>query len=95
MFGTPYGVKGGHGHGMGIPHPPHMKLGFAKGGATESVPVYVSDGEYSVHPDIVKNHPRLGNGDQEHGHQVLDKFIVEMRKRIIKKMKSLPGPKKK
>jgi hypothetical protein len=35
---------------------------------------------------------KIGGGDMEHGHRVLDKFIVHVRRENIKKLKKLPGP---
>lgn len=74
------------GNAKGLPH--DNIPGFASGG---TVPVYVSDGEYAVHPEAVKH---AGKGDQDHGHEIIDHFIVHARKKIIEKMKKLKGPKK-
>lgn len=92
MFGTPYGVKGHGAKGIGMPKPPHISKGLAAGGSTGHgfVPIMVSDGEYLVHPEAIT---RIGKGDIDHGHKVLDYFVVKARKKIADKMKSLPGPK--
>jgi hypothetical protein len=53
------------------------------------VPVMVSDGEFIVSPEDVAHR---GNGDVEHGHRVLDHFIIHTRQQNIHNLKHLPGP---
>jgi hypothetical protein len=53
------------------------------------VPVMVSDGEFIVSPEDVAHR---GGGDQEHGHRILDHFIVHTRNQNINNLKNLPGP---
>lgn len=108
MFGTPYGVKaGGHAGGIGLPKSAHMNgpnvpaakglaAGghMAHGGSGQSsnpgfVPIYASHGEYLVHPDAVT---RIGDGDIDKGHDVLDRFILKVRKKNIEKTKKLAPP---
>jgi hypothetical protein len=89
MFHTGPGgmhLNSGHAHPSFPRAPAPMK--FADGG---KVGIVGAAGEYLVHPSVVK---RLGNGDQKHGHNILDKFIVHVRKKTAKKMLRLPGPKK-
>jgi hypothetical protein len=50
-----------------------------------------SDGEFIVSPDDVL---KIGQGNLKQGHNILDRFIKEVRKKNIKKLKSLPGPSK-
>ena len=70
---------------------------FAKGGSAKTgpigqpVPILASSGEYRVLPKAVA---ALGGGDIEHGHNVLDKFVGLVRKENVKKIKSLPKPKR-
>lgn len=84
--------RGGGGHSM--PRPPAPPKD-ARGGNVgheekpENTPVMLSHGEYVVHPDDVK---RWGHGDQKAGHAAWDAWIVQQRKKQIKKLKSLPGP---
>lgn len=52
------------------------------------VPIAAADGEYVVDPVYVK---RLGLGDLRRGHEILDRFVDEIRKKHIKTLKSLPG----
>lgn len=88
MFGTPYGVKGGHSHAA-----KGLAAGGSSGGGISqhgSVPIMASGGEYLVHPDAVK---RIGEGDMDHGHEVLDHFVLKMRKKIVDKTKKLAPPK--
>lgn len=60
----------------------------------KAVPIVVAGGEYLVAPNVVKNHPLLGNGDLTHGHRVLDSFVKRVRARTVKTMAKLPGPKR-
>lgn len=55
----------------------------------EQTPVALSHGEFVVDPEHVAH---WGGGDQNNGHAAFDRFIVEMRKHIIKTMQGLPGP---
>ena len=103
--GTPYGVKGGlygqgdmpYGQKAGLPYnatsaPYGMDLpGKAEGGETDSVPIVAAGGEYVLSPAEVR---KVGNGDLETGHRVLDAFIKRYRKETIDTLKKLPGPKK-
>jgi hypothetical protein len=57
----------------------------------QRVPIIAAGGEYKVSPEQVL---RLGRGSYKRGHDLLDAFILEVRKRTIKDMKNLPGPKK-
>lgn len=83
---------------MGPPHPPRAfnptlpQKEFAKGGASDGyAPVLTAGGEFFVHPDDVR---RLGNGNIKRGHKILDAFIVHARKKIVKEVSKLKGPKK-
>ena len=88
-------------HGIGLPRvrgemgpprapAPYHEPTYAKGGATGgNVPVVLAGGEFLVHPDDVA---RLGGGNLDHGHQILDKFVVHVRNKVAKKMLKLPGP---
>lgn len=64
---------------------------FAKGGHADEVDVNVSDGEFIIHPEDVL---RIGKGDAKRGHEILDKFILHVRKHYQNKLKKLPGPSK-
>lgn len=79
--------------------PPRTKYGSvpqSKGGHVPGkdrpVPIIVAGGEYIIHPDMVA---RIGGGDHKRGHEILDKFCLEVRKNHIKTLKSLPAPVKK
>lgn len=71
-------------HAARPPKIPH----FADGG---SVPIMAAGGEHVLTPDQVK---RLGNGDEKHGHEILDAWIKHERSKINKEQKKLPGPAK-
>ncbi len=57
----------------------------------EAVPVVVAGGEYIIFPEAVL---RIGGGDMEKGHAIIDDFIVKARKSHIKTLRGLPGPRK-
>ena len=76
------------------PNFPGVKLGRAKGGGlhgNDHVPIHASDGEFVISNEDVK---RVGGGDEERGHRILDAFIMRCRRENIKKLKSLPPPEK-
>lgn len=73
---------------------PEMPDKRARGGATEgneAVPVVLAGGEYVIHPDDVA---RMGRGDLNRGHTILDQFVKSMRMQAVKTLRNLPGPKK-
>jgi hypothetical protein len=81
--GTPYSASGLP-YGAPAPHK-------AEGGEVNTVPIVAAGGEYVIHPrDVVK----IGNGSLDDGHKTLDHFVLQMRKKTVKTLKSLPGPKK-
>ena len=63
----------------------------ADAGISSTVPIVAAGGEYVIHPDDVV---RIGNGDMDAGHKVLDSFVKRMRAKTVATLKSLPGPKK-
>jgi hypothetical protein len=63
----------------------------AEGGLVSSVPIVAAGGEYVIDP---KDVARLGNGDMDHGHLILDSFVKKMRRKTVETLKKLPGPKK-
>ena len=91
----PYGAGSmGIAHGGGLPKPPRpmSDSGGARGeGSSGSVPIMAAGGEFIASPQDVA---RIGGGDIKHGHEVLDKWVVENRKNHVKTLKKLPGPAK-
>jgi len=65
--------------------------GKAAGGPVQPVPIVAAGGEYVISPDDVS---RLGKGDTDLGHQILDAFVKKMRRKTVETLKKLPGPKK-
>jgi hypothetical protein len=63
-----------------------IKVKRAKGGA---VPVAIADGEFVVSPADAK---RIGGGDLDHGHKVLDNWVMQMRQDHIKTLQGLDPP---
>jgi len=69
-----------------------IPLARAKGGETgELVPIIAAGGEYVIHPDDVT---RIGQGNLDEGHKVLDHFVKKMRAKTVQTLKNLPGPAK-
>jgi hypothetical protein len=65
---------------------------LATGGVAEEhggVPVIVAGGEYLISPATVK---RIGGGDLKKGHAILDKWVIDQRKKQVDQIKKLPGP---
>lgn len=92
----PHGVQSDrmtHGRGAGMPAPPkpfNEDTMYAKGGMTKNhVPIITASGEFLVQPEAIV--AKFGN--LKRGHQILDNFVKHYRKKIAKKMLSLPGPK--
>lgn len=88
----PWGTPLGH-INSSAPHVNHMAMhSAAKGGGLagpKQMPVMLSHGEYVIPPEIVD---RIGSGDRKRGIKVLDHFVEDSRAKLIKKLKSLPGP---
>ena len=61
---------------------------YAMGG---TVPIVAAGGEYVIPPHVVAG---LGKGDMDKGHKNLDDFVKGYRKKTIKTLQKLPGPKK-
>jgi hypothetical protein len=59
--------------------------------AGRTADIMASDGEFVVTPNNVL---REGKGNIEHGHAVLDHFIVNIRSKNITSLKNMPGPSK-
>jgi hypothetical protein len=90
--------------GMSRPNMPRMMnppkiaspIGYqASGGATKGgpthVPVLAAGGEMILPPEVVL---RVGGGNAERGFRILDKFVLESRKKLVSTLKKLRPPKK-
>lgn len=91
MFGNPNHIA----HGAGAPKPPRMMKGLADGGSPgqdygQPVPVDISGGEYVASPEAIIRR----FGDLDTGHKILDRWILDTRKREIALQKKLPPPAK-
>lgn len=75
-------------HGMGMPRASAASH-LARGGAHRETPVALSDGEFMVFEHWVRH---LGGGDPKKGKQLLNKMILDERKKHIKTLQRLPGP---
>lgn len=90
MFKGPYGApmpKAG-GRGPGIPTAP---MAQRAAGGRSPVDIVAAGGEYVIPPEVVA---AIGGGDMDRGHDILDVFVKAARKRSIKTLKGLPGPKR-
>ena len=83
MFsGAPYGAS--------MPSMAKGKRKFADGGAPPAeVPIMAAGGEFIISPDDVA---RVGGGDMDHGHKILDQWVIDTRKKHVKTLRKLPGP---
>lgn len=71
-----------------------QELGKSKGGKVpedhgKPIDILAAGGEHVIEPKYVK---RLGLGSIKRGHEILDAFVKEVRKRNIKELSKLPGP---
>lgn len=74
-------------------HAMRVELDKSKGGKVphdhgEPIEIMAAGGEHVVPPEIVK---RIGLGNLDRGHAILDAFVDEIRKRNIKTLQKLPG----
>lgn len=69
-----------------FPAPPHQHKP-----ETGKVPIVAAGGEFIISPEHVK---KVGGGDMKAGHRALEDFVKIIRKKTIKKLKSMPGPHK-
>ena len=69
-----------------FPAPPHQHQP-----ETGKVGIVAAGGEYIVSPENVK---RVGGGDMKRGHKALEDFVKIIRKKTIKKLRTMPGPHK-
>ncbi len=101
MFGKPMALR----HGAGPPRPPAMMKfpttpglprSTSSGGSRgdhhvgKPVPIAAAGGEYSISPESILSK----YGDLDVGHRVLDRWVLNLRKKHIAKLKSLPPPAK-
>jgi hypothetical protein len=78
--------------------PPHLNLTpkaprqtkFAEGGEVKGTPIIAAGGEIVIPPHKIIE--RFGNLD--HGHKVLDHWVISVRKKHIKTLRKLKPPKK-
>jgi 8-oxo-dGTP pyrophosphatase MutT (NUDIX family) len=63
----------------------------ARGGESSGVPIVAAGGEWVIPPDHVR---RVGGGDLDMGHRVLDSFVKRVRQELIGTLSKLPGPKR-
>lgn len=75
--------------------PKMLKMpGMAKGGKAEGeneVPCALSHGEVVLSPSVVA---KIGGGDPEKGHRIIDSMILHLRHQAIETLRKLPPPAK-
>ena len=84
---TPTKLRGSK---VSVPHLDLRRSKFADGGATEDVPIVAAGGEISIPPEAIIER----FGDLEKGHQALDKWVLDTRKKHIRTLRGLKPPKK-
>lgn len=84
----PHGVKVAHKQEGGEVEPPQG--GAAEGPEGSDVPIIAAGGEHVLSPERIE--AKFGNADE--GHDKLDEFVKEIRKREIERLKKAPAPKK-
>ncbi len=91
-WGTPGSKVQG---GRGAPSAPSGRTppeALATGGDVgQPTKILAAGGEHVISPDDVR---RIGGGSLSRGHRILDRWVVHERKKTIKTMQSLKGPKK-
>ncbi len=85
-----YGGKAASPYGMAST-PYSQPMPKKAGGSAGPVPIVAAGGEHVISADDVA---RIGEGSMDDGHKILDEFVKQMRAKIIKTMKALPGPAK-
>lgn len=65
--------------------------GFSEGGDVEPVDIVAAGGEVVLTPEQVRE---IGGGDGDRGHAILDAMVKQVRKKTIRTLKNLPGPKR-
>lgn len=92
--GTAYGAKGAPyapSYATGAPPYNAAMPGKAGGGAADNVAIIAAGGEHVISPEEVT---KIGKGSLDDGHKILDHFVKMVRAGTIKKLTSLPGPRK-
>lgn len=73
------------------------RRGFSDGGTAieqegdAPVDINAAGGEYLIEPEVIAE---IGGGDIAQGHAILDAFVKQMRRKTIRALRALPGPKK-
>jgi hypothetical protein len=65
--------------------------GFPAEVDVQAVPIIAAGGEYVITPDRVAE---IGGGNLSRGHEMLDRWVIAERRKLIDTLKNLPGPAK-
>jgi hypothetical protein len=74
-----------------MPYAQGKPYGARAAGGPTPVEIVAAGGEYVISPEDVT---KLGEGDIDHGHAILDEFVKGYRNKTIKTLQKLPGPKR-
>lgn len=66
-------------------------FGMQSLGDDEPVEIVAAGGEYVIAPNHVA---RVGGGDMDKGHKILDEFVTSYRDKTVQTLKKLPGPRR-
>jgi len=90
--GMPYGASGGP-YGAQLPQKADggAMMGQNDTSFEKPVPIVAAGGEYVLKPEEVR---WAGGGDLDAGHDALDDFVIITRKKTVKTLNKLPGPKR-
>ena len=66
-------------------------FGMQSLGGDEPVEIVAAGGEYVIAP---KHVARVGGGDMDKGHKILDEFVTSYRDKTVQTLKKLPGPRR-
>jgi len=95
--GAPYDQYAPMPYGVSVPRAAGGEVyhGYARGHPVEPpadpVPIIAAGGEFVIHPRDVA---RIGKGNMDDGHAILDHFVKQMRGKTVKTLQGLPPPKK-
>lgn len=86
---TPYTAGGPATYQSIVNGPKQISAGGKVAGKSSQVPIVAAGGEYVIAPDAVS---RIGQGNMDRGHKILDAFVKKVRRDHIKTLSKLPGP---
>ena len=89
--GQPYDSGPEPYEGTATPYGAKLATGGSPPEDSSPVEIVAAGGEYVIPPRTVR---AIGKGDLDYGHEILDHFVMQARKKTIDTLKKLPGPKR-